>query len=430
MRVVAIDTETYFDPNTKGMSVFINGIPNNTPFCLTVSEGGEDFFYDDPREALALLEDESVAKVGANIKYDLHMLANIGIEVKGPLHDVLVINHILHEEDVDKNGKRVRGLKAISDKYLGEGSSDLSKQVDDCRTRLASERKVPKDEISFLDVYYAEPELMREYAMADTRLTLELFNVRYPELVADNVLDVYEEEMIVLRSLLWVERNGYRTDMEYLQELDKELTKEISDLLEEVYEQHGEFNINSANELVAVIEGLGVVYDAKTDKGEYDTSADTLTAIANRSSTPDSVKTLIEQVLKYREANKMHETYVQNLILYTQWDGRVHPSFNQIGTVTGRMSCNNPNFQNFPKGDNRIRKAFVPEEGNRLYFLDFSQQEYRLLAHYAREQGLMNSIKKGHDVHKATAAMLYNKSYEDVTKEERDAGKTLNFARQ
>lgn len=370
--IIAIDTETYHNPEAEGMCVFIKGTPTNEPFCVTVSDEKEDIFLTDWDTVRTLSEDDTTAKVGANLKYDIHMLLNKDIELKGDLHDVLIIHHLLNEEDVTETGARVRGLKAISDKYIGEGSSELEKKVADCRVELAKQRGCDKEQISYKDVYEEDPELMMAYALQDTRLTLELFHILYPRLAEEELLDVYANEIETMKTLVRVERNGMRTDIPYLEQLGKELDEEIFTITSEIVEKYGVFNINSANEFVEVLEGIGVDYIDKTESGEWDTSAKTLERIQNREGVTEEAKNLISLVLQHRELAKLRETYVDNLITYTQADGRVHPSFNQIGTVTGRMSCQNPNFHNFPKGDKRIRKAFIPEEGNRFYFLDFA----------------------------------------------------------
>ncbi len=432
MRIISIDTETHYNPDAGGMSVYIKGTPTNEPFCATVSDASGDFFYtmeEFEEKVRPLCEDTEVVKVGANIKYDIHMFLNKGIEMRGTIHDVLVIHHLLNEEDRDAEGRIIRGLKAISDKYIGEGSSELEKAVDKCRQTLAKERDCSKNDISYKDVYDTDPELMMAYAMQDTKLTLELFNILYPQLEEQELLDVYQTEMETLRVLVELERKGMRVDIPYLQQLGEEMTAELDNILNDIAEL-AVFNVNSAEELVDALQGLGVTYIDKTESGAWDTSAKVLETVANRSTTPADAKKLIDLILEYRKLAKLNETYVINMIEMTQSDGRIHPSFHQTGTVTGRMSCQNPNFQNIPKKDKRIRKAFVPEEGKRLYFLDFAQQEYRLLAHYAKEAQLIKAIEKGYDVHRSTAAMLYKKQYDDVTDEERTSGKTLNFARQ
>lgn len=346
MRLIAIDTETHYDEDFGGMSVFIFGEPTNRPFCVTVSENDDDFFYTEDQYAdkvVPLCEDESVTKIGANIKYDIHMLLNAGIEIKGPIHDVLVIHHLLNEEDLDADGKRIRGLKAIADKYIGEDSSGFEKRVDECRKLLAQESDRSKNEVSFREVYDHDPELMMQYAMKDTRITLELFNLLYPRLADQDLLGVYEAELQTLRALVQVERNGMRVDSEYLTELDEVMTAELVELEAKIL-AIADFNVNSSEELVTALEGLGVVYIDKTDSGAWDTAAQTLEKVANRSEVSDQARELLHLVLEYRQFSKLRETYVSNLIHLTQADGRVHPSFFQIGTVTGRMSCNNPNF--------------------------------------------------------------------------------------
>lgn len=429
---VAIDTETHYIPDDKKITRFLteHDVPNNTPFLLTLSDGKVGWAIELNATTIPVvktfLENPISEKVFFNASYDLEMLLNIGIKVQGKIHDVMIMHHLIDEEDTDEEGKLIRGLKPLAVKYLRQDSDVFEKMVDKVRARLAKERKVNKEQISYYDVYLDSPEVMVDYASADTLFTMQLFDLWEPYIEEEGLTNIYQIEMACVWAVVHAEMRGYKIDKPRLKEVKAELSKNVEKYTEEIYACAGEkFNINSDEQLVAVFQKLGAEYTAMTEKGNWQTNKDALQPFLEHDLEP--VRKLAEAVLRYREEDKLLNTFIAGIERYLQADGRVHPFFWQAGTRTGRMSSSKPNFQNFIN-DDRIKSLFIPEEGYILVAADAAQQEYRMLAHYAKEWTLIDMIKKGYDVHKATAALVFNVPYEEVSPEERRIGKTTNFA--
>lgn len=428
--IVAVDTETHYIADDNKVTRFItkDNTPNNTPFLLTLSDGVTGWAIElNPvtiPHVKSFLENSAIEKVFFNAVYDLEMLLNIGIEVKGKIHDVLIIHHLLDEEDRDENGERIMGLKPLSVKYIAQDADKFESYVDTVRNALAKERKVRKNDISYYHVYLAAKDVMVDYAASDTLYTMILFNKWYPELQKQNLMNVYQIEINCIWAIVSAEMRGYKIDKKRLVEMEKELTVELENITNKIYNLAGkEFNIDSDEQLVEAFMGLGAEYHAITEKGNWKTDKEVLKSYLEHE--VPAVRELAESVLEYRSTSKLLNTYIENIKEFMQADGRVHPSFWQTGTRTGRMSSSKPNFQNI---DPRAKELFIPDDDYILVFMDAAQQEYRMLAHYAKEHKLIEMIKKGYDVHRATAALLYNKSYEEVTDAERKDGKTFNFA--
>ena len=211
------------------------------------------------------------------------------------------------------------------------------------------------------------------------------------------------------------ERNGMLVNQDRLPVLKQELQDNIERITKEIYALAGkEFNINSSNELVEVFTALGVDYHFKTDKDEWQTDVAAMEYFTRHSD--ERVAKLAKYVLEFRGEDKLLNTFIANIEEYLQEDGRVHPEFWLTGARTGRMSSSNPNFQNYPKSDNRIRQLYIPSPGHVFVYMDAAQEEYRLLAHYAQDKKLIEAIENGLDIHKATASILFNVAYDDVTK--------------
>lgn len=432
---VAVDTETYYVHNPRKVTRYLtkDNTPNNTPFLLTLAIPNKDKGWALEINSNTLLcikdflENPSIEKIFFNACYDLEMLLNEGIRVKGAIHDVMLLHHLLDEEDLDEDGDRIQDLKGLAVKYLDKEADKFEKAVDAIRERIAKERNVKKSEVTYYDVYIDSPDVMVDYASSDTLYTIQLFDKWYPELVKQELEQVYQIEMDCIWAVVAAEIRGYRVNEERLAELKAELEVTVEQYRQEIFTLYGkEFNVNSDEQLVQAFKSLGAEYNAITEKGNWQTNEDALKPFLKHCI--EEVRKLAEAVLKYRDEEKMLNTFVAGIEQFIQEDGAVHPSFWQAGTRTGRMSSSKPNFQNFPKKDKRIRSLFMPREGHIIVFFDYAQQEYRLLAHYAREWELIDMIKKGYDVHKATASLMLNKPYEEITDEERDLGKRMNFA--
>jgi len=433
--VLAFDTETFYNPNNQQAIVrWIKGNPTNEPFLLTISDGQTGwavYFSDETRPLVAeLLAAPGLTKVFYNAKYDIHMLRNIGIDVAPPVVDVMVMRHLLDENS------DVRDLKGNAVKYIDPDADYWERAVDEERARIAKERKVPKDAVSYQDV---PADVMIRYATADTLYTYRLYQRWSPSIQEMDLMSLLDTEMRCLMSIVEIERTGMRVDLEYLRNLDMEISAKLEELekaLVATARQYGltEFNPNSANDIVAVYTAMGVNYYYKTDKGAWRTDSDTLTTYLRHCGVL-AAETFTERLLEFRNEEKILNTFVRGLLSYVQEDGRVHPEFWQTGTRTGRMSSSNPNFQNFPKGDDRIRRAFIPSDGYVFVYMDYAQQEYKLLAHYAQDAALINAIKQGWDVHAATGCLFagitmeeWSRLPEKEAKAIRQRGKTANFA--
>lgn len=430
--IVAVDTETHYVPNDKKITRFITkeNAPNNTPFLLTLSDGKQGWAIEMNTQThnavKKFLENPLIEKVFYNASYDLEMLLNENIKVQGKIHDVLLLHHLINEEDLDKDGNRIMSLKELAVKYLAKDADKFEELVDFVRGEIAKNRKCKKSEISYYDVYIEEKDLMVDYASSDTLYTLQLFDKWYDEIQKQKLMNIYNIEMRCIWAVVSAEMRGYKIDMNKLKELEGELTIEVEDITKEIYSLVGkDFNIDSNEQLVEAFMSLGAEYHAITEKGNWKTDKEVLKIYLEHHFAP--VRQLAQLVLNYRSTSKLLHTYIENLKFFVQADGKVHPSFWQAGTRTGRMSSSKPNFQNI---DPRAKVLFVPQSDDYIVFcFDYSQQEYKLLAHYAKEYSLMRLIEKGYDVHRATASLVLNKPYDEITKEERqDNGKRMNFA--
>lgn len=428
---VAVDTEAHYVKDDNKITRFLtkDNTPINTPFMVTFSDGIKGYAVELTNETIPIvkkfLENPLIEKIFYNACFDLEMFLNEGIKIQGRIHDVLLLHHLIDEEDLDEDGNRIMDLKGLSVKYIDKDADKFEKLVDLAREEIAKERKCKKNEVSYYDVYLKHPELMVDYASADTLYTKILFDKWLPELDTQELRPAYNIEMDCIWAVVSAEMRGHKIDKTALLQLEKELNEDIANLTRDIYFLAGkEFNIDSDEQLVDAFVSLGAEHKAITEKGNWKTDKEVLHDYLNHDI--EKVRLLAEFVLEYRSTAKLLNTYVINLKEFIQADGRVHPSFWQAGTRTGRMSSSKPSFQNI---DPRAKCLFIPDDDYIIVYFDYSQQEYKLLAHYAKETNLIKMIEKGYDVHQATAALVLNKPYEEVTKEERqDNGKRMNFA--
>ena len=434
--LVAFDTETCYVPDLPNSVVrVIRGNPNNYPFLFTFSTKDRDVAVELNERTLpliqAFLENPLIAKIGYNLKYDLHMCYNIGIQPQGVFHDAMIMHHLIDEEDTppDWNGvddfKPQRQLKELAVKYLDPDADKYEKSVDISRAALAKERGVPKDQIGYNDVPL---DVMVPYACADTRYTYDLFKLWLPQIAEQKLEQVLGIEMATLLACISMERGGYFVDAEYLRRLRASLTLSQEDLIQEIYAIAGKtFNPSSAEELVEVFSSLGAHYVAVTDKGNYQTDEEALEPWLE--SPIENVAELARLILAWRADDKILGTYVNgildNISYYT--DDRVRCEFAQTFTVTGRMSCSSPNLQNLPRDDKRIRAAFKPSEDCITLFADYDGQEVRIFLHYLDDPELTQSVKDGVDFHRLVASMMFNTPYAEVTREQRTYSKRITF---
>jgi DNA polymerase-1 len=276
---------------------------------------------------------------------------------------------------------------------------------------------------------------MKDYAISDTVFTYKLWEKFMPMLEAQELQEAYDRDLKALLAIVEIERTGLQVDIEGLRKLKEDMALEIVRKQQAVYKITGEaFNMNSAEELKSMFEKLGVVWQWYTDKGNVSDNKNVMEYL-EKTFEGQPAGDMARLVLEIRKASKTLSTFIEGLIMFSDTDGRVHCDFNLCpkddgkgGTVTGRLSSSSPNMQNVTKKDSNIRKLIAAEPGFILVEGDYSQQEYRLLAHYCKDPNLMQAIENGWDVHQATASMIEHVPYEEVTPAQRKASKAINFS--
>lgn len=347
--------------------------------------------------------DSSITKIGHNLKYDILILAGEGVNVDGPLLDTMIAAYLLNP---NKTG---HSLDEVSFEYLSK--------------RKKSFMEVLKKRLNFADVPIDEAV---SYAAEDAALAFELRDILFEKLKENGLESVYFAiEMPLIKVLAEMETAGIKIQQGILEEMSKELATDIAAIEKRIYFLAGEeFNINSPKQLSAILfTGLGLSPSRKTKTG-FSTGVDVLEELAESHELP-------REILHYRSLTKLKSTYIDVLPgLVNPQTGRVHTSFNQTVTATGRLSSSDPNLQNIPVKGNwgeRIRAAFVAEPGNLLLSADYSQVELRILAHLSNDQGLISAFNDNLDIHTRTAAELYGVTLENVTSDMRRTAKTVNF---
>jgi DNA polymerase-1 len=356
-----------------------------------------------------LFDMPSITWIGQNIKYDLLVLKWYGVELKGAMFDTMLAHYVIEPE-----GKR--GMDLLSEQYLHYEPVHIEELIG----------KKGKNQGNMRD---AELEKIKDYAAEDADITLQLKQVFLPLLKQKAVEKVfYEVENPLVKVLTDMEFEGVRVDTDFLKDYSKELEKEARSAEERVYVQAGErFNLASPKQLGEVLfEKMKLDPKAKKTKtGQYATSEDVLTKLANKHQ-------IVDDILAFRELTKLRSTYVDALPeMINRKTGRVHTSYAQAVAVTGRLSSNNPNLQNIPIRTERgreIRKAFIPRDENFvLLSADYSQIELRIVAAISGDPNMCAAFKEGKDIHTATAAKVFGVEESNVTKEMRYKAKSVNF---
>ena len=355
-----------------------------------------------------LYEDPSILKIGQNLKYDLEVLRNYDVELKGQMWDTMIAHYLIQPElrhNMDYMAEVYLHYKTIHiDELIGpKGKSQRSMRELD-----------PKD--------------VNEYACEDADITLQLKNKLEPELKKHECEDLfYNIEMPLMPVLAEMEMNGVCLDTNSLKETSTQLTQRILDLEKRIYELAGEqFNIASPKQVGEILfDKLKIVEKAKKTKtGQYVTSEEVLQQLKNKHE-------IIADILEHRGLKKLIGTYIDALPkLINPRTGHIHTSFNQTITATGRLSSSDPNLQNIPiRGEDgkEIRKAFIPEPGCLFFSADYSQIELRVMAHLSQDPQMIEVFREGKDLHAATAANIYKKPIEEVTRDERTKSKRANF---
>ncbi len=355
-----------------------------------------------------LFEDETILKIGQNLKYDISMLAQYGINVKGKMFDTMLAHYLLEPE-------QRHNMDYLAEVYLNYITIPIEDLIGKGRLQK-NMREVPID-------------LVKEYAAEDADITLQLYEKLLPLLKENGVEKLfYEIEMPLVPVLSRMEANGVRIDTQNLQQISEDFGGEIQKIEEEIYALAGTpFNIASPKQLGEVLfEKLKIDEKAKKTKtGQYATGEEVLQKLLHK-------HPIIQKILDYRSFTKLKSTYLDALpALVNPKDGLIHTSYNQAVTATGRLSSNNPNLQNIPvrtAQGREIRRAFVPRsEAYTLLAADYSQIELRIIAHLSQDPAMVADFNLGHDIHAATAAKVFHVPMNEVTKEQRSRAKAVNF---
>ena len=355
-----------------------------------------------------VFENEKTVKVGQNIKYDMLVLSNYGVEIRGRMFDTMIAHYVLQPE-------LHHGMDYLAEVYLKYETIKIEELIGPKGKNQKNMRDLP-------------PSAVYKYACEDADVTLKLKHILEKELKEQGVEALFEEiEMPLVPVLAYMERNGVRIDTAALKETSLHFTARMQQIEKEVHELAGmEFNIASPKQVGEVLfDRLKIVEKAKkTKSGQYVTSEDVLESLRGKHE-------IVGKILEHRGLKKLLSTYIDALPqLINPQTGHIHTSFNQTVTATGRLSSSNPNLQNIPvrnEDGKEIRKAFIPEDGCEFFSADYSQIELRIMAHLSQDPHMIEAFQKGQDIHAATAAKIYKTDLEHVSREQRSKAKTANF---
>ena len=405
----AFDTETDgIDPLTAGLVGMSFAVKENEAWYVPVPADKEEATKVVAHFSPALQNRKS-QKIGQNIKFDIIVLRKYGVRVAGPLFDTMIAHYLLNPE-------LRHGMDYLAETYLKYKPVPISQLIGPKGKNQLCMRDVPLAQIA-------------EYAAEDADVTLKLKNFFAPELKKAGIESLFFDiEMPLIYVLVEMEVTGVKLDTVALKQSSEELTAALNNLEKEIYELAGvKFNINSSKQVGEVLfEHLKIEEKAKKTKtGSYSTSEDILEKM--RSKHP-----VVGKLLEYRGLKKLLSTYIDALPeLINPETGKVHTSFNQTVTATGRLSSTNPNLQNIPIRDElgrEIRKAFIPDNEDCTFFsADYSQIELRIMAHLSQDEHMIEAFRSGADIHSATAAKIYGIPVEEVTGDMRRKAKTANF---
>ncbi len=353
--------------------------------------------------------DESIEKIGQNLKYDIKVLRNYAIDVKGPLFDTMIAHYLINP-DMRHN------MEVLSETYLHYTPIPIESLIG----------KKGKNQGSMRDVAL---DLQTEYAVEDADITWQLKQVFEPELKKNGLTSLFQDiEIPLVKVLASMEMEGIRLDEKFLQSLSTDLTNDIDRLEHLIYkEADTDFNLASPKQLgVVLFEKLNLIdKPKKTKTGQYATGEEILSKLAPK-------HPIVKRILEWRGLVKLKNTYIDALPNeVNKITERIHTTYSQTVAATGRLSSNNPNLQNIPIRTERgkqVRKAFVPRDSNyTLLAADYSQIELRLIAEMSGDEEMISSFIRGEDIHKATAANVFKVALEEVTREQRSYAKTVNF---
>lgn len=407
--IVCFDTETTsldtFEAELVGIS-----------FAFESGKGYYAVFPEDQTEAQKLIEiyrpffeQDSILKVGQNLKYDIKVLRNYHIDVQGEIFDTMIAHYLINP-DMRHN------MEVLAETYLNYQPVPIE--------NLIGKKGINQGNMRDVDL-----EKQTEYAVEDADITLQLMHVFEPELEKNNLSDLYKTiEAPLINVLASMELEGININNDVLSGLSQELAKDIAELEKKIFAQaNTEFNLASPKQLgIVLFEELKLVdKPKKTKTGQYGTGEEVLSKLAEK-------HPIVKDILDWRSLVKLKNTYVDSLPNeINKKTGRIHTTYSQAVAATGRLSSNNPNLQNIPIRTERgkeIRKAFIPRnEDYVLLSADYSQIELRLIAELSNDTELKSAFERGEDIHKSTASKVFNVPLEEVTREQRSYAKTVNF---
>jgi DNA polymerase-1 len=406
----AFDTETTgLDPMTAQLVGISLSPAKGEAYYIPVGHIGLDTITQLPLEEVIakikpVMEDKSLAKLAHNGKYDMAIMANYGVTVNNLSFDSMVAAYLL--------GEKSMGLKALAFEHLAVEMTPISELIG------AGKKQIPMSQV--------EIARTADYAAADADMTFRLVEIFEKELKEQKLWKLFDEvELPLVPILLHMERNGVALDGGLLKEMSQRLGEQLARVEKEIYDNVGhEFNINSPQQLSKVLFEELHLTPARKTKGGYSTGAAVLEELLG-------VHPIIELILDYRQLSKIKSTYIDALPgLINPRTGRLHTSFNQTRTTTGRLSSSDPNLQNIPvRGElgKEVRMAFIAPEGSQLLSADYSQIDLRALAHLSQDESLTSAFRHDEDIHTATAAQVFGVEPSKVTAEMRRVAKTVNF---
>ena len=406
--IFSLDTETTgTDPITAELVGMSFSFAKNQAFYVPVPADRQEA-EKIVNEFKEVLENPKTLKVGQNIKYDMTVLSNYGVEVQGPMFDTMIAHYVLQPE-------LRHNMDYLAEIYLHYQTIHIEELIG----------AKGKNQGNMRDL---SPEAVCNYASEDADITLQLKEVLEKELKENGAERLfYDIEMPLVPVLAYMERNGVCVDTEALKETSRHFTARMKQIEEEVHQMAGmEFNISSPKQVGEVLfDKLKITDKAKKTKtGQYVTSEEVLESLKNKHQ-------IVEKILDYRGLKKLLSTYIDALPqLINPRTGKIHTSFNQTVTATGRLSSSNPNLQNIPirnEDGKEIRKAFIPEEGCEFFSADYSQIELRIMAHLSGDKNMIEAFQEGDDIHASTASKVYKIGLDEVTREQRSKAKTANF---